>query len=88
MRELAMAYFVYMLECADKTYYCGYATDLKKRLKAHNAGKGARYTRARLPVRLVFSEKFRKKSIALKREAEIKKLSRKEKEKLVLKNTC
>lgn len=74
-----MTYYVYLLECADKTLYCGYTDNLEKRLKTHNAGKGAKYTRARLPVKLLYSETFTEKSEALKREAQIKKLSRKEK---------
>lgn len=82
-----MPYFVYILECRDNTFYCGYTTDLKKRVMEHNHGGGAKYTRGRRPVRLVLAEKFRDKSTALKREAGIKKLSRKAKEKLVFKNT-
>jgi len=74
-----MRFFVYLLECSDGSYYCGIALDLEKRLKTHNSGKGAKYTRSRLPVRLVFSETLESKSIALKREAEIKRLSRKQK---------
>ena len=69
-------YFVYLLECSDNSLYCGYTDDLEKREKVHNSGKGAKYTKSRLPVRLVYSEKFDNKSDAMKREAQIKKLSR------------
>jgi putative endonuclease len=75
-----MLYYVYILECADKTLYTGYTNDLNKRLKNHNEAKtGAKYTRARLPVVLKYSEKFETKSQAMRREAEIKNLTRKEK---------
>ena len=79
-----MKYFVYILECKDKTLYTGYTNDLKKRVQAHNILKtGARYTKARRPVQLVYREIFKTKSEALKREIAIKKLSRKEKLKLI-----
>ena len=74
-----MGFFVYLLECADKTFYCGWTNDLEKRVEAHNLGKASRYTRARLPVRLVFSENAESKSLAMKREAEIKRLPKKRK---------
>ena len=77
-----MFFFVYLLECSDGTYYCGFTPDLKKRVEAHNSGKASKYTRSRLPVKLVFSEILETKSLALRREAQIKKLSRKEKQKL------
>lgn len=79
-------YYVYLLECSDKTLYCGYTDNLEKRLKTHNLGKGAKYTKSRLPVLLVYNEKFESKSEALKREIEIKKLTRAEKMKLVENN--
>jgi putative endonuclease len=73
-------FFVYMLRCADDTLYTGYTNDLKKRLKAHNLGKvGAKYTRSRRPVILVYSEECMDKSSAMQRECEIKKLSREKK---------
>ena len=73
-------YYVYILKCADKTLYTGYTNDLLKRVKAHNDSKqGAKYTKARRPVTLIYSESFRTLSKALKREIAIKKLSRKEK---------
>lgn len=77
-------YFVYLLRCVDNTLYCGYTDDLEKRVKTHNRGKGAKYTRPRTPVTLVYSEEFKTKSEALKREHRIKKLSRKEKLALIL----
>lgn len=78
-----MEAFVYLLECADGTLYTGYTTDLARRLKRHGEGKGAKYTRSRLPVRLVYSEACASKSEALKREYEIKQLTRAEKFALV-----
>ena len=74
---------VYILSCADGTYYTGIAKDLEARLRAHNAGKGAKYTRARLPVAVIWSEKHVDRSSASKREAAIKRLSRAGKEHLV-----
>ena len=76
-------FYVYVLECADKTLYTGYTNDLDKRLKAHNSGKGAKYTRSRRPVRLIYSECFESKSEALKREYQIKQLTRTQKLKLI-----
>ena len=75
--------YTYILECADGTYYCGWTNDLEKRIKTHNSGKGGKYTRARLPVKLVYYEEFDKKEEAQSREWHIKRLSRKEKEVLV-----
>ncbi|MCE9643396.1 MAG: GIY-YIG nuclease family protein [Candidatus Andersenbacteria bacterium] len=77
--------FVYILRCSDNTLYTGWTTDIGKRVEAHNAGKGARYTRARLPVTLVHSESFTTKELAMKREYEIKQLSRLEKARLITK---
>ncbi len=76
-------FYVYILKCGDGSFYCGYTNDVKKRLEKHKSGKGAKYTRSRLPLELVFVEKYNDKSQALKREYEIKKLSRSQKEKLV-----
>ncbi|MBQ7583484.1 MAG: GIY-YIG nuclease family protein [Lachnospiraceae bacterium] len=79
-----LSYFVYILECADGTLYTGFTNDLDKRLMAHNSGKGAKYTRNRLPVRLVYSEEFENKNEAMSREWHIKHdLSREEKIKLI-----
>ncbi|WP_346916705.1 GIY-YIG nuclease family protein [Clostridium sp.] len=72
-------FFVYILRCSDNTLYTGWTTDLSRRLKCHNSGKGAKYTRCRLPVKIVYYENLPDKSSALKRECEIKKLSRAEK---------
>ena len=78
--HLGQFYYVYILECADKSLYTGYTTDLKKRLKDHNESKsGARYTKSRRPVILKYSEKTGSLSKALKREAEIKSWTRKAK---------
>ena len=76
-------YYVYMLKCADGSLYTGYTNDLQKRVGVHNSGRYAKYTKSRLPVRLVYSEEHESKSSALKREAEIKKLTRSQKEKLI-----
>ena len=70
---------VYILECNDQSLYTGITNDLKKRIIAHNSGKGAKYTKARLPVKLVYKESCKTKSDSLKREFEIKKLKRIEK---------
>jgi len=78
-----MEYYVYLAECSDKTLYCGYTTDIIKRERCHNSGKGAKYTKSRLPVKIVYSEKHPTKSDALKREAAIKKLTRTEKLSLI-----
>ncbi len=72
-----------MIECSDGSYYTGYTNDLKKRLAAHNAGKGAKYTKSRRPVRLIYQENFDNKKDALKREYAIKQLARSEKETLI-----
>lgn len=75
--------FVYILECADGTFYTGWTTDVQAREKAHNSGNGAKYTRCRLPVRVVYYEQLEDKSAALRREAAIKKMTRGQKEKLI-----
>jgi len=75
--------YTYILKCSDDTYYTGWTKDLEKRLKAHNSGAASKYTRARLPVSLIYYECFDSDNEAMSREAEIKKLSRKEKEKLI-----
>ena len=74
--------YTYIVRCADESLYTGWTTDLEKRIRIHNRGKGAKYTRTRLPVHLVYFEVFSTKEEAMRREAAIKKLSRKEKEKL------
>ena len=77
--EFAGKSVVYILSCADNTLYTGWTNDLPRRLKAHNDGKGGKYTGVRRPVRIVYAEVCADKSAALKREAAIKKLSRKKK---------
>ncbi|HPN96278.1 MAG TPA: GIY-YIG nuclease family protein [Candidatus Moranbacteria bacterium] len=73
-------YYLYILQCRDKTLYAGVTTDVQRRIKEHNSTKlGAKYTRAKRPVELVFSKKFKNRSAAQKEECRIKKLSRKEK---------
>lgn len=67
---------VYMLECSDGTLYTGWTVNLSRRLAAHNAGRGARYTRTRLPVRVVYTEPQPDRPAALRRERALKKLSR------------
>nr|WP_202613957.1 MULTISPECIES: GIY-YIG nuclease family protein [Halostella] len=74
---------MYVLECADGTYYTGYTTDVSRRVAEHDAGEGAKYTRGRTPVELVYSESFDSQSAAMSREYEIKQLTREEKERLV-----
>ena len=76
-------HFVYILECADGTLYTGWTTDVEARVATHNSGKGAKYTRSRLPVRLAYYEELPDKSAALRRERAIKRLTRSEKEKLI-----
>lgn len=75
-------HYIYILKCSDDTLYTGYTNDLEKRIKTHNAKKGAKYTRGRTPVELLYFEEFEDKSSALKREIAIKKLSREKKLKL------
>ncbi len=79
-------YYTYILKCGDGTLYCGYTADLKKRLDTHNRGEGAKYTASRLPVELVYFEELDSKSQAMKRECQIKKLTRSEKLKLIAEN--
>lgn len=71
-------YYVYLLRCADGTLYTGFTNDLARRLAAHNAGRGAKYTRGRRPVELVYWESFSNKSSALRREYAIKQLPRRQ----------
>jgi len=86
-----MSHFVYVIKCVDKTLYTGYTTNIEKRLSEHNGdgstataqSAGARYTRGRRPVELVYSEKFNSRSEAMRREYAIKKLSRSEKVSLI-----
>lgn len=75
--------FTYILRCADGTLYTGWTNDLKKRLQAHNNGTGAKYTRTRRPVKLFYFEAFQTKEEAMRREWQIKQMTRVEKLKLV-----
>lgn len=77
--------YTYILECKDGTYYTGWTNNLEKRLKDHNEGKGAKYTRAKRPVTLVYYEEFESKEEAMKRECAIKKMKRSEKAALISK---
>jgi len=76
-------YFVYILECSDGTFYTGITNDLEKRIKMHNLGKGAKYTKGRAPVILKYFEKINSKGNAQKREYKIKQLTREEKDSLI-----
>lgn len=76
-------YFVYFLECRDKSFYCGYTNNLEKRIETHNSGRGSKYVKKRRPVRLIYFEKFHNRSLAMKREYELKQLTRKQKEELI-----
>jgi putative endonuclease len=76
-------WFLYILECSDDSFYTGISNNIEKRIKEHNSGKGSKYARAKLPVALIYSETFDSKSQALKREIEVKRLTRIQKEQLV-----
>lgn len=75
--------YTYLLRCADSSLYCGWTNQLNRRVQTHNAGKGAKYTRSRRPVSLVYYEVFETKEEAMRREYAIKRLSKAEKEALV-----
>ncbi len=76
-------HYVYVLKCRDGSLYTGWTTHIEERVKTHNSGRGAKYTRSRLPVELVYYEKLADKSEALKRERAIKALTKEQKEKLI-----
>ena len=78
-------HYAYMLRCSDGSIYSGYTTDPHRREKVHNSGKGAKYTRTRLPVKLVYFEEFDNKLDAMKREYAFKQLTHKEKEEIIIK---
>jgi putative endonuclease len=80
---MTVPFYCYILECADKTYYTGWTTDPERRVKQHNKGTGARYTRIRLPVKIVYLEPQPDRAAAMKRERAIKRLSRERKIKLI-----
>lgn len=82
-----MSWHCYLLECADGTLYTGITNDLDKRVTAHNEGTASKYTRSRLPVRLVYTETHPDRSAASRREAEVKKLSRAAKLELAAENS-
>ena len=77
---------MYVVECCDKTWYTGYTTDIVRRIKTHNAKKGAKYTRVRVPVKLLYFEEFETKSEATRAESLFKKLTRTKKEEYILLN--
>ena len=82
-----MTYFIYLLRCSDKTLYCGQTKDLKRRIKEHNdPDSKSKYTRTRRPVKLVYFEKYKTVNEALKREFEIKRMTKVKKEVLIKKN--
>ncbi|MFC1599112.1 GIY-YIG nuclease family protein [Patescibacteria group bacterium] len=76
-------YYVYILECADGSFYTGITNNINNRIKRHNSGKGSKYTRARLPVKLLYKEKYNSYKLAFRREIEIKGWRREKKEKLI-----
>lgn len=79
-----MSHYIYIVECSDRSYYCGYACDVNKRVEEHNTSeKASKYTRGRRPVKLKYIEEYKTRSDAQKREAQIKKLTRKKKEELI-----
>jgi putative endonuclease len=73
MEKEAKKAYMYVVECSDRTLYTGYTTDIKQRIKTHNAGKGAKYTRNRLPVKLIYQEIFDSKKAAMSAEYHFKK---------------
>ena len=79
--------YTYIIKCSDGSLYTGWTNDLEKRVAAHNEGKGAKYTKSRRPVELVYYEKFQTKEEAMHREWEIKQMSRVQKQKLVRPDT-
>lgn len=78
-----MPFFCYILECSDGTYYTGWTTDPARREKQHNAGRGAKYTRMKRPVKLIYVEELSSRNEAMKRERAIKKMTRVQKRKLI-----
>ncbi|MEE1109005.1 MAG: GIY-YIG nuclease family protein [Lachnospiraceae bacterium] len=81
--EAAEKCYTYMVRCSDGTLYTGWTNNLEKRMEAHNSGRGAKYTKSRRPVELVYFEEFTQKSDAMSREARLKQLGRAEKLKLI-----
>lgn len=87
MEKKAEEHFFYVLECKDRSYYAGYTNDLKKRVAVHNEGKGAKYTRGKLPVRCIYFETFETKREAMQAEYRFKQLARKQKEVYIAKGS-
>ena len=85
VRALERKWFVYILNCADGTLYTGITNDIDRRIKAHNAGTASKYTRVRRPVSIVYSEEVETKGDALRRELQIKRLTRSEKMAIIMK---
>ena len=85
-RGIPVSWYVYILRCGDGTLYTGITDDIPRRLAVHRVGKGAKYTRGRGPLELVYQEQVPDKSAALRREFQIKRLTRREKEALIAKN--
>ncbi|MCA1032853.1 GIY-YIG nuclease family protein [Bacillus timonensis] len=83
--ESSKKYYFYVVECVDGSYYAGYTTNVENRIKTHNDGKGAKYTRGRTPISLLFYKVYDSKSEALKAEINFKRLSRKRKEAIIAK---
>lgn len=75
--------YTYIVKCSDGTFYTGWTTNVEKRIEVHNAGKGAKYTKPRRPVELVYHEEFQTKEEAMRREYEIKRMTRRKKEQLI-----
>ncbi|MCR5507216.1 MAG: GIY-YIG nuclease family protein [Lachnospiraceae bacterium] len=88
MLSESVKYYTYIVRCSDGTLYTGYTNDLDNRMKVHNSGRGAKYTRSRLPVELVYHEEFATKEEAMSREWHLKRLSRESKEKLISATEC
>ena len=78
--------YMYVVECRDGSYYTGYTTDVKKRIDVHNSGKGAKYTRSRLPVKLIYVQDFDSKEEAMAAEALLKRKKRVQKERFLSEN--
>ena len=81
-----MSFFFYIARCADNSLYSGSCKNIKSREKMHNSGKGAKYTRSRLPIKIIYFEEFENRSEACIRESAVKKFTKTQKEELILKN--
>lgn len=79
------SYFIYILLCKGNTYYTGYTDNVEKRFETHKAGKGAKYTKAFPPIKILYTQEFKTKSEAMRAEAMIKRLTRKQKDELIRK---